>query len=97
MDRTHSVPLKQASFCGLLMGAYEMGVSILLRDDVKDILKHAVAQLHLCEVVLAVKQVMLYIRTFVENFNKVSIVNQQCLITENCIYNQIIFVVLLLK
>lgn len=70
MDRTHSVPLKQASFCGLLMGAYEMGVSILLRDDVKDILKHAVAQLHLCEVVLAVKQVMLYIRTFVENFNK---------------------------
>ncbi|XP_078265733.1 nucleolar pre-ribosomal-associated protein 1 [Rhinoraja longicauda] len=70
MERTHSVPLKQASFRSLLMGAYEMGVSILLRDDVKDNLKLAVAQVHLCEIVLAVKQVMLYIRTSVENFNK---------------------------
>ncbi|XP_051869866.1 nucleolar pre-ribosomal-associated protein 1 [Pristis pectinata] len=68
-ERTHSVPLKEGSFCSLLMGAYKMRVSIL-SDEVKDNLKQAVAQLHLCELVLAVKQVMLYIRMSVANFNK---------------------------
>ncbi|XP_059824654.1 nucleolar pre-ribosomal-associated protein 1 [Hypanus sabinus] len=69
-ERTHSLPFKETSFCRLLMRAYEMGVSILLSDDVKGRLKQAVTQLQLCELVLAVKQVMLYIRMSVANFNK---------------------------
>ncbi|XP_069744854.1 nucleolar pre-ribosomal-associated protein 1 isoform X2 [Narcine bancroftii] len=67
-ERKHSVPLKETSFCTLLMEAYEM--DILLSEEIKDHLKQAVAQLHLHELVLSVKQVMLYIRTSVTNFSE---------------------------
>uniref|UniRef100_UPI00398EA5A0 nucleolar pre-ribosomal-associated protein 1 isoform X1 n=2 Tax=Pristiophorus japonicus TaxID=55135 RepID=UPI00398EA5A0 len=69
-DTMHSASLKEASFCSLLMGAYETGASTLLNDEVKEDLKQAVTRLHLCELVLAVKQVMLYVRTSVQNFSK---------------------------
>ncbi|XP_078416304.1 nucleolar pre-ribosomal-associated protein 1 isoform X1 [Cetorhinus maximus] len=63
-------PLKNASFRSLLMGAYGTGASTLLSEEVKEDLKQAVTKLHLCDLVLAVKQVILYIRTSVENFKK---------------------------
>ncbi|XP_072369540.1 nucleolar pre-ribosomal-associated protein 1 [Scyliorhinus torazame] len=66
----NSAPLKDVSFCSLLMGAYEMGASSLLSEMVKEDLKQAITELHLCDLVLAVKQVVLYTRTSVENFRK---------------------------
>ncbi|XP_067849273.1 nucleolar pre-ribosomal-associated protein 1 isoform X2 [Heptranchias perlo] len=69
-DTMHPTPLKEAPFCSLLMGAYEKGASTLLNEEVKKDLKQAVTRLHLFDLILAVKQVMLYIRTSVENFSK---------------------------
>ncbi|XP_067897159.1 nucleolar pre-ribosomal-associated protein 1 isoform X2 [Heterodontus francisci] len=69
-DTRHPAPLKDASFCSLLMAAYEIGASTLLNDEIKEDLKQAIPRLHLCELVLAVKQVILYIRTSVSNFSK---------------------------
>ncbi|XP_078088951.1 nucleolar pre-ribosomal-associated protein 1 isoform X2 [Mustelus asterias] len=69
-DATNSAPLKDVTFCSLLMGVYEMGASSLLNGEVKEDLKQAITKLHLCDLVLAVKQVILYIRTSVENFRK---------------------------
>ncbi|XP_059506193.1 nucleolar pre-ribosomal-associated protein 1 isoform X2 [Stegostoma tigrinum] len=62
--------LKDTSFCSLLLSAYGMGDTVLLNDELIEDLKQAVTKLCLHELVLAVKQVILYIRTSVENFSK---------------------------
>ncbi|GCC30464.1 nucleolar pre-ribosomal-associated protein 1 isoform X1 [Chiloscyllium punctatum] len=69
-DTMNPALLEDTTFCSLLMGAYGMGTSTLLSDEVKEDLKQAVTKLCLHELVLAVKQVILYIRTTVENFSK---------------------------
>eukprot|EP00062_Callorhinchus_milii_P017802 gi/632970596/ref/XP_007901740.1/ PREDICTED: nucleolar pre-ribosomal-associated protein 1 [Callorhinchus milii] len=71
LDKVHPAPLAEAPFSVLLKDAYEKEGDVLVKNKTKEKLKEAIARLDKWELALAVKHLMLYIRTCVENFNKV--------------------------
>uniref|UniRef100_A0A4W3JH48 URB1 ribosome biogenesis homolog n=1 Tax=Callorhinchus milii TaxID=7868 RepID=A0A4W3JH48_CALMI len=86
----HPAPLAEAPFSVLLKDAYEKEGDVLVKNKTKEKLKEAIARLDKWELALAVKHLMLYIRTCVENFNKVC-TEPLCylgMITQNGVYGQ---------
>lgn len=61
----------ESSFSFLLKNMYEKGVGFLLEESAKEKLSEAVCQLQPYQLVLASKQVLLYLKTTVENFSSV--------------------------
>ncbi|XP_066475924.1 nucleolar pre-ribosomal-associated protein 1 [Tiliqua scincoides] len=61
-----------SSFSSLLKNMYEKGVSFLLEEAAKEKLSEAVSQLQSQQLLLASKQVLLYLKTTVENFSSLS-------------------------
>ncbi|XP_030057993.1 nucleolar pre-ribosomal-associated protein 1 isoform X2 [Microcaecilia unicolor] len=67
-----NVPLtEESSFHCVLQSAYMRGAVVLSQKEVEIQLKGAVSRLQIGELPLAVKQVMLYLKTTVGNFSKV--------------------------
>ncbi|KAJ1119751.1 hypothetical protein NDU88_007936 [Pleurodeles waltl] len=62
----------QCSFSTVLKNAYSSHDVLLLAETTKDQLKEAISKLKLSELLLAVKQVMLYLKTTVDDFSKLS-------------------------
>uniref|UniRef100_A0A674K5J3 URB1 ribosome biogenesis homolog n=1 Tax=Terrapene triunguis TaxID=2587831 RepID=A0A674K5J3_9SAUR len=60
-----------SSFPSLLKIAFERGGAVLLEDGVQAKLREAASQLQLQQLLLAVKHVLLYLKTTVENFSSV--------------------------
>uniref|UniRef100_A0A674K4R5 URB1 ribosome biogenesis homolog n=1 Tax=Terrapene triunguis TaxID=2587831 RepID=A0A674K4R5_9SAUR len=61
-----------SSFPSLLKIAFERGGAVLLEDGVQAKLREAASQLQLQQLLLAVKHVLLYLKTTVENFSSFS-------------------------
>uniref|UniRef100_A0A8C8SFU0 URB1 ribosome biogenesis homolog n=1 Tax=Pelusios castaneus TaxID=367368 RepID=A0A8C8SFU0_9SAUR len=61
-----------ASFASLLKKAFERGGMVLLEDGVQAKLREAASQLQFQQLLLAVKHVLLYLKTTVENFGSLS-------------------------
>ncbi|XP_051840932.1 nucleolar pre-ribosomal-associated protein 1 [Antechinus flavipes] len=59
-----------SAFSTLLTDTYERGVTLLLEEHIQGKLRERIAQLPMQKMLLSVKQVMLYLRTTVENFAK---------------------------
>ncbi|XP_068930997.1 nucleolar pre-ribosomal-associated protein 1 isoform X1 [Petaurus breviceps papuanus] len=59
-----------SAFSTLLTGTYEKGSTFLLEESIQEKLRERIAQLPMQQIVLSVKQVLLYLRTTVENFAK---------------------------
>lgn len=62
----------QCAFSSVLKNAYSSHDVLLLEETTKDQLKEAISKLKLSELLLAVKQVMLYLKTTVDDFSKLS-------------------------
>ncbi|XP_069492442.1 nucleolar pre-ribosomal-associated protein 1 [Ambystoma mexicanum] len=65
-------PSDECSFSSLLRTAYESDKDLLLDNTTNKQLKESISKIKLCELLLAVKQVMLYLKTTVDNFSKLS-------------------------
>lgn len=66
------LPSSESSFSSLLKNAYQKGVAVLLEEGVKEKLNEAIPELQPQLLVLGSKQVLLYLKTTVENFGSVS-------------------------
>lgn len=61
-----------SSFFTLLKKSYQKGVAVLLDEDIQTKLNEAISQLQPQQLLLALKHVLLYLKTTVENFSSVS-------------------------
>ncbi|XP_063161512.1 nucleolar pre-ribosomal-associated protein 1 [Candoia aspera] len=70
-DRSESVDelwSSDSSFFTLLKNSYQKGVAVLLEEDIQTKLNEAISQLQPQQLPLALKHVLLYLKTSVENF-----------------------------
>uniref|UniRef100_A0A670XPT4 URB1 ribosome biosis homolog n=1 Tax=Pseudonaja textilis TaxID=8673 RepID=A0A670XPT4_PSETE len=63
--------LNNSSFFTLLMNSYQKGVDVLLEEDIQTKLNEAISQLQPQQLLLALKHVLLYLKTTVENFGSI--------------------------
>uniref|UniRef100_A0A670XZ78 URB1 ribosome biosis homolog n=1 Tax=Pseudonaja textilis TaxID=8673 RepID=A0A670XZ78_PSETE len=73
-DRNKSVDevwSSDSSFFTLLMNSYQKGVDVLLEEDIQTKLNEAISQLQPQQLLLALKHVLLYLKTTVENFGSI--------------------------
>ncbi|ETE73475.1 Nucleolar pre-ribosomal-associated protein 1, partial [Ophiophagus hannah] len=71
-DRNKSVDevwSSDSSFFTLLKNSYQKGVAVLLEEDIQTRLNEAISQLQPQQLLLALKHVLLYLKTTVENFS----------------------------
>ncbi|XP_007424576.1 nucleolar pre-ribosomal-associated protein 1 [Python bivittatus] len=70
-DRSKSIDevrSSDSSFFSLLKNSYQKGVAVLLEEDIQTKLNEAISQLQPQQLLLALKHVLLYLKTSVENF-----------------------------
>ncbi|XP_066555925.1 nucleolar pre-ribosomal-associated protein 1 [Amia ocellicauda] len=60
------------SFTSLMKAAYSKGVAHMLEDDFKETIEEAVSRMNVTDLPVAVKHVLLYIKTFVDNYGTFS-------------------------
>uniref|UniRef100_A0A8C5WVB3 URB1 ribosome biosis homolog n=1 Tax=Laticauda laticaudata TaxID=8630 RepID=A0A8C5WVB3_LATLA len=73
-DRNKSVDevwSSDSSFFTLLKNSYQKGVAVLLEEDIQTKLNEALSQLQPQQLLLALKHVLLYLKTTVENFGSI--------------------------
>uniref|UniRef100_A0A8C6X862 URB1 ribosome biosis homolog n=1 Tax=Naja naja TaxID=35670 RepID=A0A8C6X862_NAJNA len=74
-----SKSLNNSTFFTLLKNSYQKGVAVLLEEDIQTKLNEAISQLQPQQLLLALKHVLLYLKTTVENFGSVSFIMEEML------------------